>query len=303
MPSKITIVLLVIVILLLGYLYALHGNAQEIDVMSRSAIRWMVLRWQWAGSDSSHSWLIPFISAALIWMKRKDLAAAPKSVSWMGLGCVLGALLLHWIGIKAQLTRISLVSLIGLLWAVPFYLCGRNVARLLLFPCVYLAFCIPMSFLNNLTVPLRIFASTVSSLLLNGFGIAVVRTGTVIASTAEGGFVLGVADPCSGLRSLLAMSALTAAYAYLTQDTLLKKWLLFLAGVPLAMAGNICRIVIVAMVASAVGADIAMKVYEQVSGFIVFAVAVLLMLGVARLLNVNYREKLHQWKHASTDIS
>jgi len=127
-------------------------------------------------------------------------------------------------------------------------------------------------------------ASGISSWLLNRLGIETVRTGTAIYSSAAGGFSFDVADACSGLRSLLAMTALTAAYAYLTQRTFVCRWLLFLSAVPLAMAGNIVRVLTIALVAEGLGMDTAMRVYHDYSGFLVFIVAVLLMLGVGELL-------------------
>ena len=101
---------------------------------------------------------------------------------------------------------------------------------------------------------------------------AATRVGTAVYSTAGGGFNFDVADPCSGLRSVLAMAALSALYGHLTQKTLLKKWLLFLGAIPVAVAGNVARIVTIALVAVAADVDRAMRVYHDFSGFIVFAV-------------------------------
>ena len=127
--------------------------------------------------------------------------------------------------------------MIGLLWGIPFYLYGRHVARILLFPCAYLVLAVPMSFLNNTTVPLRLVASSVSAHVLNGLGVSVARVGTLITSTGSVDFRFGVDDPCSGLKYLIAMVALTAAYAYFAQEGRIRKWLLFLAAIPLAISG------------------------------------------------------------------
>lgn len=276
-----------ILLLELWILYGLMGHTQGLESGSRSALRWMVARWSGSGGDLSHGWLIPIVSAVAIWRRRKDLASAEKTASVAGLAVILFSLMLYLLGIRAQLTRLSLVSLIGLLWGIPLYLYGRRVAVLLLFPCAYLVFCIPLSFLSDITVPLRIFSSTVSTALLNGLGIHTERLGTIIASSAGGGFRFDVADPCSGLRSLLALSAIAAAYAYFTQKDLLRKGLLFAACVPLAIIGNVSRILVIAFVAAFFGQELAQGVYEQFSGFLVFSVAVLLMIAVGNLLNMN----------------
>ena len=287
----------------LAYLYGLRGNTQEVWMRGRSAIIWMIARWQWKGvedADFSHGWLIPIISAAIVWTKRQQLANAKKATSWIGLGVVVWSLFLYWVGARGQLTRISLLSLIGLLWGIPFYLYGRHVARVLLFPCAYLVFCVPMSFLNNITVPLRLMASSLSAHILNGLGVPVTRVGTLIASTGAADFRFGVDDPCSGLKYLIAMVALTAVYAYFAPLGRIRKWFLFLAAVPLAITGNICRIVVIALIARFFGWEYAEGIYHDFSGLIVFSAAVLLMIGLGRLLSVNYMELVLKWKQQAT---
>ena len=128
-------------------------------------------------------------------------------------------------------------------------------ARQLIFPVSYLTFCIPLSFLDAMTFPLRLFASAVSAGILNGLGIATVRTGAAIHSAIAGGFSFEIADPCSGLRYVLAMTALTAAYAHFVQKGAIRQWLLFLSAFPLAVAGNIVRIVMIGVVALLFGQD------------------------------------------------
>jgi exosortase len=278
--------LLLWLLLLLGLvlLYGVYGNTQNVDGNGRSAILWMVRRWG-AGSNQSHGWLIPLVSLYALWRRRRELAAAPGHVNGWGLAVVIAALALHWVGMRAQLTRVSLFSLVLLLWGLPLYLLGWRTARQLVFPCGYLVFCIPLGFLNTLTVPLRLMASTISAGLLNGIGIPVLRRGTMLRALGGGGINLDVADPCSGLRSLLAMAALTGAYAHFTQRKGWRQWVLFASAVPIAMAGNIVRIAAIAVVGRFFGQDAALTLYHDYSGYLVFVVAVLLMVAMGRLLS------------------
>ena len=107
-----------------------------------------------------------------------------------------------------------------------------------------------------------------------------------------------VADPCSGLRSLLAMTALTAVYAYFTQKTALKKWILFAASVPLAVVGNIARIVTVAVVAEAAGGKLALGIYHDYSGYILFTASITMMVVIGGLLNLEFSEVIKKCKSA-----
>jgi len=269
----------------LMFLFGVEGNNEEVLSQGRSAVGWLVGRWEWAGADMSHGWLIPLVSLYMVWCKRSELRDVPKGLNWAGFSVVAFALLLYLAGLRVQQTRFVLFSLIGLLWGIPFFLYGKQVAKMVLFPCVYLIFCIPMTFLDSLTFPLRLISSSVSVALLNGFGVSVTRLGTAIHVNAGAGFSLDVAHPCSGLRYLLAMIALTTAYAYFTQKSPLKKGVLSLASIPIAMIGNIARISLIAVVGVIFGEKFAVGFYHDYSGYVVFAVATLLMLSLGSLLN------------------
>jgi len=286
-----------VIIGLLYVLFHLLGNQVE-NVGSHSAFQWMVARWadkQSFGADYSHGYLIPFVSLGVIWYRRKDFFEAPKKVCQTGLYIIIVALAMHWLGAKMQQTRLSLVSLIMILWGVPLYFYGWQIAKLLIFPCSYLIFCVPLNFLDALAGPLQHMASSLGESALNGLGIECKRVGTQLYSDF---FQLNVEAPCSGLRSLLAMTALTAVYAYSTQKTVLKKWALFLFSIPIAVAGNVGRIISIALVSITAGQEIGTGLHHDWSGYVLFTVAISLMVGVGRLLQVNYREFFAKWKEA-----
>lgn len=300
-PSEvIKIGLISVIIGLLFMMFHMLGNTVT-NVESRSAFAWMIARWGDTvsfGADYSHGYFIPLVSIAVVWFRRKEIFEARKYVDWKGLVVVVLALFMHWLGAKMQQTRISLMSLILLIWGVPFYLLGWQTAKRLIFACSYLIFCIPLNFMDVIAFPLRIFSTILATNTLNGIGIGAVRSGTAIYSTVAGGFEFEVADPCSGLRSLLAMTALTAVYAYFTQRTFIRKWLLFIASIPLAVAGNIARIVTVAVVAEAFGGKLALGLYHDYSGYILFTAAITLMVVLGGVMNLEFKEVYSKWKSA-----
>ena len=288
--------LMAVIIGMVFMVFHLQGNTTDIHAYGRSVLSWMVARWNDIGGEYSHGWLIPLVSAWLVWRKRRELALAPKQVCWWGLAVLVLALLLHWVGAKAQQTRLSLVSLIMIIWGIPFFLYGKRVAGLLLFPCAYLVFCIPLNFLDTATAPLRITAAAVSAAILNGLGLEVTRIGAGISSSAAQGFHFDVAPECSGLHSLLAMTALMAAYANLTQDRQWKKWLLFMCSIPVALVGNIVRITLIALIAAGFGQEVAMNLWHDYSGYPIFIVGILLMIGLGSLFSMDYGAWWTQWK-------
>ncbi len=286
-----------VIVVFLFVLFHFLGNTVE-DVNSRSAFYWTVARWSdkvsFGGADYSHGWLIPIVSLIVVWHRRKEILAAPRAVCSAGLAVIIVALMMHWLGAKMQQTRLSLLALILLLWGFLLYFFGWQVARQLIFPAAYLVFAIPLNFLDIVSFRLRYLSSALAADLLNGLGVAVRRDG--VRLFAASGFKFEIADPCSGLRSLLAMTALTAVYAYFTQRTLWRKWALFMCSIPLAVAGNIARIVTVGLVAEAFGERVATGLYHDWSGYIVFTVAILLMVGVGSLLNLDYPSLWRRWK-------
>ncbi len=299
-PELVGIGLISVLIGLIFMMFHMLGNT-VVNVGSRSAFQWMFARWSDTisfGADYSHGYFIPFVSLGVIWYKRKEILAVRMHTDMRGLAVVIAALFIHWLGAKMQQTHFSLASLVLLIWGVPFYLFGWELAKKLIFPCSYLIFCIPLNFMDVLAFPLRIFSTKLAAGLLNGIGIGAVRSGTAIYSNVAGGFEFDVADPCSGLRSLLAMTALTAVYAYFTQKTLLKKWILFMSSIPLAVVGNIARIVTVAIVAEAFGGKLALGIYHDYSGYILFTASITMMVVIGSLLNLEFIEGIKKWKSA-----
>jgi exosortase len=296
-PELIQIGLVSAIISLTFMLFHMLGNTVA-GIGSRSAFQWMFARWQDTisfGADYSHGYFIPFVSLGVIWYKRKEIFAVDMHTDRRGLGVVVFALFTHWLGAKMQQTHFSLASLVLLIWGVPFYLFGWGLAKKLIFPCAYLTFCIPLNFMDVMAFPLRLLSTKMATAALHGLGIESARSGTaiMIPSMPDG---MDVADPCSGLRSLLAMTALTAVYAYFTQKTVLKKWILFATSIPLAVIGNIARIVTIAVVSEAIGGKLALGLYHDYSGYILFTASITMMVVIGGLLNLDWKEGVEKWK-------
>jgi exosortase len=197
------------------------------------------------------------------------------------------------VGIKAVEPRTVVFSFVVLLYGLALSLGGRQLYRLLFFPITFLLLMIPLNFLDEFVgFPLRIMVTQASTSVLNWCGIETFRRGTAIYSSV---FHFDVADPCSGIRSLMALTTVTAAYAYVTQHVQWKRWVLFLSSMPLAVLGNMARVTSIAMVAQVYGQELASKAYHEYSGYIVFGVALSAMVIIGLLLNFPYRRILQNW--------
>ena len=232
--------------------------------------------------DTSHGFVIPFVSAYLLFRKRKQLVAAAGKPSWVALLFVVVNLIIFWLGAGGAQYRVMQVSFLGLLWSAIYAFWGLNVAKIALFPIGFLVFTIPMSSVfTGFTVHLRILSSAFACWFMNGFGMDVQRAGTALFSTVEGSaFNVDVAAPCSGIRSIFALMALVAVYAYQTQRTLAQKILLFVMSVPLAVVGNMVRILSICIVAVIWDQQLATGFYHDYSGYVVFLIVLMSMIQV-----------------------
>lgn len=191
--------------------FHLFGNTTETNVFGHSAFNWMLTLWKsgriFGGNIYYLGWIMPLVTLLLIYRRRMEISRAARAVCWPGLLLVVFALFLHWAGARAQQTRLSLMALILLLWAIPIFLYGWPLARQLIFPLGLLIFCVPLNFLDALTFPMRVLSAAGAELLAAGLGLMVERAGSVIRLT-EPAITLNGSDPASGLGTLLTLIAI-----------------------------------------------------------------------------------------------
>ena len=172
--------------------------------------------------------------------------------------------------------------------------------KALAFPWAFLVFMWPLLFLESfVSFPLRMVVSHAGVFILNILGIPSVLNGTGILSAADPAlhlaqgerFAVDVALPCSGMRSLFALMMVSALYGYFTLSGMTRRLLLFLAAIPLAVAGNICRIVMLTIGTLLMGSEKAIgslehpSFFHMLAGYVVFLVALGGMFGLAHLLS------------------
>lgn len=231
--------------------------------------------------DMSYAWYVPVFSLYVVWRERKEILASVGEPSALGLLLALPSFAAGFLGIRGHQLRLEIVGFAGLIISLTWIYFGAKTMKRVLFPALFLLFCMPLStFLDVVTVHLRIFSTGTAYAILKGFGADIVRQGTMLSSST-GSFAIDIADPCSGLRSLFALTALTAGYAYFNQPTWPRRGLLFALSVPIAVFGNVARILSIVIVASCCSPDFATGFYHDYSGYVVFFVAILLMLGAS----------------------
>ena len=234
--------------------------------------------------DMSYGWYVPFFSLYVLWRERKELVESVGSPSWLGVPLLLPFLFAGVLGVRGIQVRLEIVGFVGTLLFLTLAFFGSRTMKRVLFPVLFLLFCLPLhTYLDLVTIHLRLLAVSIASGVLQGCGVDVIRQGTMMTSPT-GAFAIDIAEPCSGMRSLFAMMALTAGYAYFTQPTWIRRGLLFALSIPIAVAGNAMRILSIVAIAATCSADFATGFYHDYSGYIVFLVAILLMVTTGGLI-------------------
>jgi exosortase len=263
---------LVLSLVLSALLAALYAG-----ILGRLTVQW------YTDSDYSHGFLVPLLSGYLIWERRTKLGELPVAPSFWGvllLGIGLLMLLVGSVGAELYMQRSSLiVTLAGLV----LLLLGPDFLRALIFPISFLFFMVPLPaiVMNALAFPLQLFAAKTATFCLFNFGIPVLREGNVIVLA---GTTLEVAEACSGIRSLQALLALGTVYAYFSEPIRWKRWVLVCLSIPIAIIANVFRVSGTGVLAHYWGVEAAEGFYHTFSGWLIFVVAFLLLLGCGSLL-------------------
>lgn len=239
----------------------------------------------------SHGFLVPLLSVYFVWERRQRLAAATRQPSWFGLFIMLmGLSLLVFGNIGAELFLMRF-SMIVVLTGLVLYLLGWRYVHILAFPLAFLLFMIPLPaiILNTITFPLQLLAAKVSTQALQLVNLPVYREGNIIFLPHV---TLEIVEACSGIRSLVSLVALAVVFAYLTQRHMVKRWMLVLSAVPIALVANAFRIWGTGILAHLYGTQVAEGFYHTFAGWLVFVVAFVLLLGEGFILSKVWAEPI-----------
>ena len=245
---------------------------------------WMWDRWFAKDSYYSHGILIPFVCFYLIWNKKDELRQIPKEYSPWGFRIFILGVILHLISAAFRVYFSSGFSLIIMLLGLVLHFWGEKVLGHVFFPIIFLTFMIPLPIVTiaNISFKLKVFAAQFATLILNNhLRIPCFQDGSIIRLQHS---QVIVDDVCSGLRSLISLTALGSIFAYWIKGGIVKKAIVFLSTIPIAVITNAFRIVFLSTVSEIWGAQYATGFIHDLSGFIVFAGAFVLLFSVVKLL-------------------
>ena len=240
--------------------------------------------------DFSHGFLVPAISVGILVANRRQLGALPSRRGVLGLALLVASLAVFGAG---YLTRTNVVQRAGLWGSVigaTWFVFGSGLLKTKPFPFFFLLFMFPPPYriLSGIRLALKSFATQLSADCLRLAGFAAEQQGNLLE---VGDHQLEVADACSGIRSLMAIVATAALFAYLFRTGWVRGALLIATAIPVTLAVNVLRILIVAFALVQFDIDLTTGWPHDVLGLVVFALSLALL-----FVSASFYEWLLVWK-------
>jgi exosortase len=240
----------------------------------------------WASVDyQSHGFLVPVVALWAFYRERPRRVRLEAAPDRRGLVVLSLAFVTYLLGLAAGGVTLQGVALVAAVAGLVLYSRGVRWLRALAFPVGFLIFMVPppSSWITPAIVRLQLLVSSASIALFQIFDLQVTREGNIL--NLPGGESLYVAEACSGVTSIITLAPLAVLLAHFT----LKRWdfrlLLIAAVVPLAMAGNLARVVATVLASLQLGTQRATTgVLHEATGLLTYLVACGLMLALGALL-------------------
>ena len=282
-------------------LFQFLGNSTFGFLDTPSLLKWMYLigsiRSAEGETDDNQMLIAPLLVIGLFWWKRKELLRQPMQTWWPGLAILGVALFFQIVGYRVQQPRISIVALFTGIYGLMGLAWGPKFLRASFFPFFLFIFCVPFGTLSDyITVPLRHMVAGIVEVICHLFHIGVIRQGTQLIDP-KGHFQYEVAAACGGIRSLIVTVMLAIVFGFTVFKAAWKRLLLVLLAVPLAVAGNVLRLLIVILISKSWSKDAGLSFHDNmIASLLPYVPAVLVLFWLGDLLEK--REK----KEPATEV-
>lgn len=237
-------------------------------------------RGPWRRDENAHALIVMAIAvgatASRLMSERLGLAVSPRELI-AGVAALIFGLLLVIAGAASEADLLLSASLSFVAFGIVLSLTGWRGVRKLWFPLLLTLYLIiwPGWALDALTAPLKIFVSEIVSDGLYAAGLPVAQAGAVISA---GPYQLLVADACSGLNSMIALTAVGAVYLYAVKHRDWRISLIVVASlIPIAIAANILRVMALVLITYYLGYDAGQGFLHDGAGLLMFAAALALV--------------------------
>jgi exosortase len=231
----------------------------------------------------SHAFIVPFVSLFFVWRDRKYLSQMPKAPTNWGYPVLILACLMVLLSDLLGFRIFAQAAIIPLLVGLVLVFLGIAHLRRVWFPLAFLVFMIPLpeSLTTSITFRVKMVAAGGAVRLAQLFYLPMIHDGSYIHF---GDDQLLVGDVCGGVRSLIALLALGAIMSYISETKPWSRILILLVAAPIAVTANMVRIFFLCVVANFWGSGVASGWVHDVSGVLIYVIALALMIGLEILL-------------------
>jgi exosortase len=235
----------------------------------------------WTQATGAHGPIVLATSAWLLWREHKMIKAEAKPGSlFLALPLLVLSLAIYVFGRAYDFDTLEAGGLYAAGLSIAYAAMGARLMARLWFPLFYLAFAVPPPrlWMDILTAPLKQFVSYAATGLLHGWGLPVAREGVTIFVAQ---YQLLVEDACSGMNSLIGLSAVSLLYVYLRRQSSVAYTALLVAFVlPIAVIVNVIRIMTLILLTYFFGDGVAQGFLHMTTGMVLFALALLLVFAL-----------------------
>jgi exosortase len=224
----------------------------------------------------SHGYFVPVFSLVFLWLRRRELASAPKRSTWWGVAFLFAGLLLRFTGAYFYFPWFDGISLLFCLTGLCLFLFGRKVFAVSWPAIAFLVFMLPLPYRLEVGMrqPLQKVATWGSTYALQTLGCSAFSEGNIITVNRTR---MGVEDACSGLGMLLVFFALSTALAIFIKKPLWERILIFLSAFPIAIIANIIRITGTGVLYQMGQSATAQFVFHELAGWLMMPLALILL--------------------------
>lgn len=227
----------------------------------------------WNRSETfAHAWVVPPISAWLVWRMRSELASMAPCPAPLWLLALLPLGLLWLAGDLAAANAATQFALLGMGVALVPALLGTAVAGRMAFPLGFLFFAVPFG--DFMTPWLMERTADFTVIALRATGIPVFREALefVIPSGSW-----SVVQACSGIRYIMASVMVGTLFAYLNYRTNKKRWAFVGVAIVTPLVANWLRAYMIVMLGHLSGNKLAVGVDHIIYGWVFFGIIMLAM--------------------------
>jgi len=214
-----------------------------------------------------------------MWRERAFFLAAvpPKSASGPALFLIPG-LLIYLFGVRVKAGFLEFGSLVPILIGAIWLIGGQPLVRRTWFALLLLLLAMPLpaNIIIAATAGLKEWVSGAAEAILHLAGYPIARNGVTLR---VGPYNLLLADACAGMNSLISLTALGLFYLHITtQRTLWHAAILAGSIVPIAIATNVARVVILSLITFYLGDQAGQGFLHDFAGLAIFAIALTLLM-------------------------